>query len=491
MDKISNAGKRSVFFQMSSKGIFIIFFLFISLCILPGKVTAAAAMLTNDHYATPAFETALPVLVLEMPEGELKEGKDGYSAEGKVTAFDNTGKNKLEDNPSQAAGVKIRNLSDETNKSNKKNNYFFRMNDGDRLLGLEEKEYLLLGAMSDKSLIRNYIGYTLGSEFIADAPNIRLCELFLRGKGGDLYQGVYTLVEVPSEEGDFLFRRSTKNDGIPFETYSTYNDPDSGKLYISVLESGEWDDRYNELIGAVSVAEEVLYANDSATFYTTPEYFDLTSFIDGFVLGELTENYYGVYDCYYVYDAKTQKVEAAPLWNFEFAFDNLADEPAFVGELQYSKGPYYEQFFKSPSFTKMIQESYLKDRQQGLDEQTLKRVIEEGKALVEPAVQRDWQRWDAYRDYVLEPVTEIELADETTQKVHPFSRQTTTYDEELVRIKHHLEDHSVQMAIKLTQIEFTAEEIHKEIVLTSNPLWPILFLVAFFLLVRFVRRYGV
>lgn len=452
----------------------------------------ADTALTQDHYALEGFSSNLPVLVLTLQEGARASEESGYFFDVSMQAFDGAPQNSLDDTAAFSGGASLRNMTHKTRAMGiRKDDYYLRFETPQALAGLGPAgEYMLLGAQHDKSLIRNYVGYTLAAGFIEDAPGIQLCEVFLRNSKGDMYQGVYSLVQLPAKGDEVLFHRSLTGDGIPVETFSTRNYPENGQVYLPFQETTAWDDRYSKSIGALSYAEDVLYSTDSHTFYSTSNYLDIPSFVNQFILGEVMQDYAGMYEGYYTYDADTGLVSVASIWNFEYAADNLPDTPARPEEMGYDKAPYLGQLFKSPSFATMIQERYLALRQTALNEARLQQVVAEGAAQVAGAVQRDHARWNGYRTYALRPLTEIVLEDESVQAVLPYARQAGTYSEELLRLRYTLREHNIHTAINITQFDFSEREVHKEIVLNSSPVWPIVFIIGILLLVRFVRRYG-
>lgn len=451
----------------------------------------ADPMLTAEHYANETFVTDMPVIVLELAEGSTASEASDYFLSASVQAYEGKGNSPLRDTPSSSHSASLRNMTEKANESDRKHDYYLSFEDAGGLLGLGGTgEYLLLGAMGDRSLVRNYIGYTISAGIWEDTPGAALCELFFRTPEGCLYQGVYTLVAMPPDDGQVLLQRSLSSDGVPVDTYSSLNDPTAAKMYIPFMESTSWEARYEDIIGGVSRAEQVLYSTDPTVFYSASGYFDLYSVITWFILGELMENYTGMSECYYYFNAETGKISVAPIWNFAYALDNEESEPAFANEIRYDEAAYLAEFFKSPSFTETVQETYLALRGEVLNEPALMRLVDAAVAHVSPAVQRDWARWDSYQAYTLEPVAEREQEDGTLQAVAPFSRQTTSFEDEILRIRYHLRTHSLYMAVGITQFEFTEQEVSREVTLTSNPLWPILFIVVMLLLVVFARRYG-
>lgn len=473
--------------------------LFIGLLIASAPIIHAEAstasdgrMLTADHYALSGFKSHLPVLVLATGENGGPSEEDGYFIDASLFSYEGLSDNAPSGRPAISTAVTLRNLSDgKLGVSERKDDYLLRLEKTVSLAGLNESnEYLLLGAKGDKSLIRNYIGYALAAEVVEDAPGLQLCEVFLRGDSGDLYQGVYSLVALTTHEDGVIFQRGLKGGGIPVETYSARNDPESGEIYLPILETAKWDDRYAQSVAGLDAAENVLYSTQSRVFYTTPKYFDIASFTDLFILSEIMGNYAEMYGTYYEYDTETGMVTAALIWNFEYALDNQPDEPMVIGQLGYDSAPYFDQFFKSAQFADQIKGKYLDLRMDALCEDNLMRLVKEGAAAVAPAVDRDWARFNQYRHVVLAPLQEIEMDDETTERVYPYDRQTKTYDEELLKISHVLREHNLHTAINITRFDFSEQEVHKEIVINSNPVWLTLAIIGFFFVVQFVRRYG-
>lgn len=463
------------------------------MCMPAGLATddAPAAALSPAHIALPGFATHMPIVVLEASGTE--EDRDDFFIEGSITTYDEGGdQNTLGAVPTASRQASIRNITDKTNTSTEKCDYYLQLDGRHSLLGLRETdEYILLGSKNDKSLIRNYLGYQIAAGIIDGAPGFRLCEVFLRSAQGDLYQGVYLLVEKHTRDASALFYHGMEDDGIAIDTYSSINEVAPGRMYIPFMESPQWDDRYSVMIGSISTAESVLFSPNSATFYTYVDLFDVNSFIGRFILGELMEDYQGLTEGYYYYNTDTKLFSAAPIWDFDLALDNQTKPNTDISEIRYDTAVYYEQFFKSPQFASQIQRTYLTLRRDSLNEKALMRMVEDAASYVAPAAERDWNRWNAYRHHPLAPITEIELADGTTQDVVTFSRRVATYEDEILRLKYQLRGHSLNMAFQLTGFDFSEKEISKEIVLNANPVWLVLFLLVFFSLIRFARRYGV
>ena len=457
------------------------------------EAAAAAVPVIPEGSVSLDFSGPLPLLVLGFSDTEtppLQENNYFFSA--KVSAGGEGTENILSSAISNTFPAAVQNLTDHENTADKKHDYFLRFQEPTQLLGLPAaEEFFLLGAMDDKSLIRNYLGYSIAREIFSNAPNIQLCELLICRGETYAYRGVYLLVAPLPVKDTLLLQRSDQNIGFPLETYADLHDPAVGNLFIPLRDNADWDDSYNEVLGKLSWAEEVLYHTDSRLFYEYQDMYEVDSFVAAFILGELTENYQGMQGAYYYFHKDTGLISFAPLWNFANALDNAADKGVSVSGIRYPEATYFRQFFKSPRFASQIQTDYLLLRRNALNEQTLLKLLEEAEALAAPVAARDWERWNAYGHVRLQPLTSVETDEGTIRPIKSFSRQRGTYEDEILRIKTQLREHSLHFAVNLTQFNFQEREISKEIVLNSNPIWLVVFLVLFFMVVRFVRKYGV
>lgn len=450
--------------------------------------------LTEDNYAAANFSSHMPILVLEVPADVEPLDANGYFLPTDVSIFEGEEKNSFTGTPSVPFSGSMRNMTDKENGANTeyKSDYYLRLSQKESVMSLgTTSEYLLLGGMKDKSLLRNYLGYTLNDRIMRSETSSQLCEVFFNTKEGKIYQGVYLVVALSLPENSTLFHRSTKEDGIVIDTYATQNGFSDDYLSIPFMEATTWDEKYSELIGEFSIAESVLYSEESVTFYNYIDRYDVESFIESFLLGEITQNYAETHNAYYYYDPATKKIAAAPIYNFEAAFDNERRTYADPSQIQYQKAPYYAELFKSPQFATQVQAFYVKARNVGLSETDITQLIDEAAAYVAPVVGRDWARWDSYSNYVLQPVSELVADDEiVTQLSTPFRRATATYDQEIVRMRYGLRAHNLHTSLALTQFDFSEQEISREIVLNNNPIWVVVFIIVLFAAIHFARRYG-
>ncbi|MCP1101056.1 hypothetical protein M2454_000278 [Aequitasia blattaphilus] len=391
------------------------------------------------------------------------------------------------------------NLNGNHDYTTKKDDICLKLEQKSELLGVGESDtYLLLGGAKDKSLIRNYLGYRIAQKTNEDAPQIRLVELVIQQGKKESYQGVYLLVEKKNEIDKLEFEQGESPIGLEIETYRTQNYEEDGELALSPILGKEWKQEYEEYISRLSYGEQVLYSDNYKVFYEYKEMFDVTSFIDSFIIEELMSNYGEIKSGNYGYSLETEKITSEPLWRFDEAIDNervpfeleVDEEDADAEEeelLPFTRSGYYEQFFKSPEFIRSMQERYHELRDKGLTEKWLEQQVESAAEQVSEAKDRDWERWNDYKGHVLQPLEVENGAGESVL----LSRQTEDYDAEILKIKTNLRNKNLDMGIGFANFDFSDQAVSHEVVLNSNPIWLLVFLVAFFLLIRFVRKYGV
>jgi hypothetical protein len=212
------------------------------------------------------------------------------------------------------------------------------------LLGMpEENDWVLHGPYSDKSLIRNALAYYLGSLTGRWAPRTRLCELYIN----DDYRGVYVLMEKikrdknrvdiaklnPDEitgddlTGGYLLKIDRPDYGAwtsPFKGVNGIND-----ILVSYVEPIYQDMPSQQQNYIKEYVTEFEYTLDGPDFKDPVNgyrpYIDVQSFVDYFLVNELSKNI----DAYRLStffskdkDSKGGKITMGPLWDYDLAFGN-------------------------------------------------------------------------------------------------------------------------------------------------------------------------
>lgn len=211
----------------------------------------------------------------------------------------------------------------------------------------EEEDWILYGPYSDKSLIRNVLIYELSNAVGQYATRTAFYELEIN----ESFRGTYVLMEKikrdknrvaisknkeenisggyilkidkPTSDGEWYddsFSFSSKympngNLGQNKNAYFIYEYPDADDV----------DDDQKEYIQNYihdfenALAEEELSSEENGY----KKYIDLDSFIDFFILNEVSKNPDGFRLSTYMYKNKDEKLKMGPIWDFNIAFGNV------------------------------------------------------------------------------------------------------------------------------------------------------------------------
>jgi hypothetical protein len=211
-----------------------------------------------------------------------------------------------------------------------------------------EEDWVLFAPYNDKSLMRDVLAYKLGRDLGRYAPRTRFCEVILNGE----YQGIYVLMEK--------IKRNSNRVDIAKLTPDEISGDDVTGGYIIKLDketgsgNGGWNSSYpppnrsgNQPIyflydypSATDIVTEQMnyikqYVNNFETVLSSPtfndpvngyaKYIDVDSFIDFFIINEVSKNVDGYRLSTYLYKEKDSdggKLHMGPLWDFNLGFGN-------------------------------------------------------------------------------------------------------------------------------------------------------------------------
>ncbi len=303
--------------------------------------------------------------VVPIPEEEQQEEQE-IAAEDKLPLFSITTENGAEivDEPKVNAqmtinekgtvsfdgkiGIEIRGSSSQ---SFPKKSFGFETRDADNndtdvsLLGLpEEEDWILHGPYSDKSLVRNLLIYDLSREMDRYASRSHLVELDINGS----FDGIYVFMEKLKRDKERIDINKLKDDensgedltgGYILKIDKGYDEQNSFiSTYGSSISSESQEIRF---IYTYPKADKITpeqkdyiatYINDFETALASDEftdpvngyaaYADMDSFVDFFILNELSNNVDGYRISTYMHKDKNEKLKMGPIWDFNLAFGN-------------------------------------------------------------------------------------------------------------------------------------------------------------------------
>jgi len=226
-------------------------------------------------------------------------------------------------------------------------------NDADyNLAGLpEEEDWVLYGPYSDKSLIRNKLIYEISNSIGMYASRTRYVELFINDK----YQGLYILMEKLKRDKNRIDISKLENSEIDEELISggyiikidksdmedgSYTDYNSFQSQFDVFGNENGDIRINfnyeyPKPGEIHANQKNYIKNYFYEFESSlasnnfkdpingfRKYIDEDSFIDFFILNELSNNVDGYRLSTYLQKDRNEKLVIGPIWDFNLSFGN-------------------------------------------------------------------------------------------------------------------------------------------------------------------------
>lgn len=422
-----------------------------------------ALYLEDDLYAAQEFTSHLPLIVIEFKNKDdpgyvaLESNwlEDDWFENSVISVYDNSNgeENILQNEPNLTTVSKIQLLADWKTENREKHDYYIRLENGGgqaeehELLGLPaSSEYWLLGSMYDKSLIRNYLGYTLAAEIMDNAPKVQFCEVLLQTEEGQLYQGVYLLIErVRAETGVYVKRLAEEYGGIPLYTQYTQTVSGLGSLTIPFYEQEQTEEDILKLTQDLSYIEDILASREAARFLQYNDLIDEDSFIHYFIVNELLGNYDAALNTFYSYQNTSEHLlQAGPVWNFERALDNEVDKPMELDEIPLVKAPFYSDLIKSKDFLDALKNRYHELETGPVSVGSLTNLIDSTVEYLGAAQTRDWARWEHVYQY--DPFMTLENASSKNAGNPSRQRQTGSYEEEITKLKYILQEHSLQIA---------------------------------------------
>lgn len=271
------------------------------------------------------------------------------------------------------------------------------------------RKWVLLANYADKTLLRTDFALGLGREVFTDlgwTSDLRSVELVLNGK----YQGVYQLVEK-IEIAENRLDITVKGDGATdFLLERDHREKD--EEYKFTTEKGlrlSWEKTVKDVVTSntpriIAIQERVQEIEDLLFSYKDiaelKDDIDLPSFIDWYLVNELTKNVDAQqFSSIFLYQ-KDGKLYMGPLWDFDLSSGNAnyytCDDPE--GFYVYDEeSAWYYQLFQDPAFVAMVQARW--NEKKGLVLAHIDQIADKASEL-EEAQQNNFNRWKILGKYV-------------------------------------------------------------------------------------------
>lgn len=380
------------------------------------------------------FISNLPILVIESQGAIVDEPKTRahlgivYTHEGMNTLPGTY--NDYDGN----IGIEIRGASSQ---SFAKKGYGFetRLENGENnnvsLLGLPpENDWVLHGPYSDKSLIRNVLAYHFAAEMGQYAPRTRLCEVFINST----YRGVYVLTEkikrdtfrvdvgkLTSDEvsgraitGGYILSIDKADEHYWVSPYLSLNNNEIRIQYYYPKPDSINLAQQNYIQNFVSAFEHALRSpNYKDPYIGYQPYIDIQSFVDFYLVNELTRNVDGYRISTYLHKDKDRKnrispLKAGPVWDFNLGFGNADYYSASEIDGWQSEYPadgksppfWWEKLKTDPTYFNTMVESWAHYRSGILSDERVVEVIDSLTALLADAQERNFETYPVLKRYI-------------------------------------------------------------------------------------------
>lgn len=305
------------------------------------------------------------------------------------------------------------------------------------ILGMpKEADWVLYAPYTDKTLMRNFLAYTMSREMGNYASRCRYVELVLNGD----YRGVYILEEkIKRGSGRLPITKMSATDNAGDAVTGGYifkidkKDPDEQSWFSPFWPTGnlsrpiefiyEYPKSENITVSQKSYLQSYVDSFENAlasTNYQDPvngyqKFADVASFIDFFIVNEVSRNVDGYRLSSYFHkdrQSKGGKLKAGPVWDFDlgfrnadycngwettgwsFQFNNICNNDTWLVPF------WWDRLFNDSTFTNDLRCRWKTLRNGSLNEQRLFFLVDSVNALLGEASARHFQRWPILGQYV-------------------------------------------------------------------------------------------
>lgn len=293
-----------------------------------------------------------------------------------------------------------------------------------------ESDWALIGPYTDKTLIRNAFVYTLGRDMGLSTMQYRFAEVYINQDDSPLepddYQGVYTIVQTIKNQKTRLDLKQLDEDDVdPSKLSGGYIFKfdqmaiDSGELELECIGAEKmgggwgrgvdstatcWDDLElvdpspaNEqqiawITGYIQQFHDALHADPIGNW---TEYIDMPSFVDLFLINEITRDVDAYIRSHYMYKERNEPIHAGPLWDYNFALDNYASdlEGWHWEENRRGTNDWHLIIWKQPEFMAAAAARWQELRGSLLTDASIDQYIETVSTPLTNAAERDLEKW--------------------------------------------------------------------------------------------------
>ena len=301
-----------------------------------------------------------------------------------------------------------------------------------------ENDWILLPNYNDKTFLRNALAFELFRKMGHYAPRTQFCELIVN----DRYEGIYVFTEKIKRDngrvdiatlnpddnsgdeltGGYIFKVDYFNDFDSWESSFPpmgHNDKQVHFVYYYPKPEEITSEQKAYIQEYVHYFESVLYAPNTINRHRELyDIMDIGSFIDYFIIGELSRNVDAYKKSAYFHKDKNGKLHAGPIWDFDWAWKNINE--CYFGATNGSGFAYrvhecnpwpvpptwMTRLLQDPYFTQQLHIRYTDLRTSYLSEDFMFDYIDSVALVLDQAQQRHYQRWQILGRNVGTPETD-------------------------------------------------------------------------------------
>lgn len=410
----------------------------------------------SSHLPVVSIETGGVVIPGRPEQGQHIKDIENSFIQADMRIYDREGElNKLSSQPVLESKINIR-VRGNSSRTFDKVGYLFKFTDDAGLerklevMGMEkDSTWVLHGPYLDKTLMRNYMWYNLAGQIMEWAPDVRYCEVFLDHE----YQGLYVMAEqISMGEGRIEMTkydgksnissyivcadRESVNDVQYLDNFTSYALRINGKLEVKYPGASRITPELTEYISRdFSRFEKALYSFDYDTArYGYQNYIDVDSFVDYFIINEVTQNTdAGLYSTYFYKDV-SGKLKMC-VWDFNNCCDNYIEDQTPMAGFFMQNRPWYFMLCKDEAFMEKVITRYHQLRKGILSEEAVESYIAGVQSYLGPAIERNFEKWG----YSFLPEKDLLYEDE--RKIGSYEAAVEQYETRLVRRMRWMDEH--------------------------------------------------
>lgn len=410
----------------------------------------------SSHLPVVSIETGGVVIPGRPEQGQHIKDIENSFIQADMRIYDREGElNKLSSQPVLESKINIR-VRGNSSRTFDKVGYLFKFTDDAgmerklEVMGMEkDSTWVLHGPYLDKTLMRNYMWYNLAGQIMEWAPDVRYCEVFLDHE----YQGLYVMAEqISMGEGRIEMTkydgksnissyivcadRESVNDVQYLDNFTSYALRINGKLEVKYPGASRITPELTEYISRdFSRFEKALYSFDYDTArYGYQNYIDVDSFVDYFIINEVTQNTdAGLYSTFFYKDV-SGKLKMC-VWDFNNCCDNYIEDQTPMAGFFMQNRPWYFMLCKDEAFMEKVITRYHQLRKGILSEEAVESYIAGVQSYLGPAIERNFEKWG----YSFLPEKDLLYEDE--RKIGSYEAAVEQYETRLVRRMRWMDEH--------------------------------------------------